>query len=175
MSTKFKEIFEATQTALRQTPAQSEVWYETQTRLGAGVDSTASIRQFSVRVDEPDGLGGLDTAPSPVEYILVALGSCQEITYRLYADALGIPLNGVSVKLKALLDLRGFFAVDETVKPGFQYIEATVTFDSPASEEDLRRLKDTVDQHCPVLDILRNPLPVSIAAGKHQAAAHAAA
>ena len=76
MPTKFKEIFDATQSALKQTPSQSEVWYETQTRLGAGVDSTASVRQFSVRVDEPDGLGGLDTAPSPVEYILVALGSC---------------------------------------------------------------------------------------------------
>lgn len=174
MPTKFKEIFDATQSALKQTPSQSEVWYETQTRLGAGVDSTASVRQFSVRVDEPDGLGGLDTAPSPVEYILVALGSCQEITYRLYADALGIPLNGVSVKLKALLDLRGFFAVDDAVKPGFQRIEAVVTFDSPASEDDLRRLKETVDRHCPVLDILRNPLPVSIEAAKHQVATAAA-
>jgi putative redox protein len=37
-----------------------------------------------------------------------------------------------------------------------------VTLESTASEEDLRRLKETVDRHCPVLDILRNPTPVEI-------------
>jgi putative redox protein len=58
------------------------------------------------------GLGGADTAPNPVEYILAALGSCQEITYRLYADALGIPLNGVSVELTGAIDLRGFSTSD---------------------------------------------------------------
>lgn len=109
-----------------------------------------------------EALGGQDSGPNPVEYVLVALGSCQEITYRLYARSLGIPLNGVSVKLRGLLDLRGFFAVDETIRPGFQRIEAVVTFDSPAPEADLQRLKETVDRHCPVLDILRNPVPVEL-------------
>jgi hypothetical protein len=30
--------------------------------------------------------------------VLAALATCQEITYRAYATALGIPLDGVSVK-----------------------------------------------------------------------------
>jgi putative redox protein len=162
MAFHFKPIFEGTQAAFKDTPAQSNAWFEAQTRLGDGVDSTATVRQFSPRVDEPPALGGKDTAPNPVEYILVALGSCQEITYRLYADALGIPLSGVSVKLKGLIDLAGFFAVDPNVRPGYQRIEAVVTLESSASEEDLRRLKETVDRHCPVLDILRNPTPVEI-------------
>ena len=97
-----------------------------------------------------------------MEYILAALGSCQEITYRLYADALGIPLNGVSVRLSGRIDLRGLFDVEADVRPGYQVIEAEVILDSPAPEGELARLKEIVDRHCPVLDILQNPTPIQL-------------
>jgi putative redox protein len=162
MAFKFKDVFTGTQAALGEQPAQAEATFEAQSRLGHGLNSAVAIRQFSVGVDEPPGLGGQDTAPNPVEYVLAALGSCQEITYRLYADSLGIPLNNVSVALKGVIDLRGFFNVDDSVRPGYQRIEAEVIIDSPASEQELRRLKEIVDSHCPVLDILRNPTPVEL-------------
>ena len=162
MPISFKAIFDDTQTALKDAPDQANAWFEAQTRLGEGFNSTAAIRQFTLHVDEPAGLGGKDSAPTPVEYVLTALGSCQEITYRLYADALGIPLSSVSVKLRGLVDLAGFFAADEKVRPGFQRIEAEVTLESSASDDELRKLKETVDRHCPVLDILRNPTPVAL-------------
>jgi uncharacterized OsmC-like protein len=107
-------------------------------------------------------LGGTDRAPNPVEYALAALATCQEITYRLHAAALGIPLREVSVKLEGDLDLRGFFGVDDTVRPGFKEIRGSVRFDSPAPLEDLQRLKDIVDAHCPVLDLFRNATPVRL-------------
>ena len=62
----------------------------------------------------------------------------------------------------SICDLRGFFNVDPNVRPGFTKIEAEVVLDSPAPEHDLRRLKETVDRHCPVLDILRNPTPTEL-------------
>ena len=117
MSANFKDIFDGTQSALKGAADQASAWFEARTRLGDGFHGTAAIRQFTTQVDEPTGLGGKDSAPNPVEYVLVALGSCQEITYRLYADALGIPLSSVSVKLRGLVDLRGFFAVDPSVRP----------------------------------------------------------
>jgi OsmC-like protein len=52
-------------------------------------------------------LGGTDAGPNPVELVLAALATCQEITYRAYATALGIPLESVSVRLEGLLDLIG--------------------------------------------------------------------
>ena len=162
MSFKFKDVFTAAQTGFAVEPAQALATFEAQSQLGAGLDSTIAIRQFKVRVDEPPALGGQDAAPNPVEYILAALGSCQEITYRLYADALGIPLDRVSVKLTGTVDLRGFFNVDPDIRPGYQAIEAEVTLDSPAPEQELQRLKEIVDRHCPVLDILRNPTPVNL-------------
>ncbi|MEW6644881.1 MAG: OsmC family protein [Pseudomonadota bacterium] len=166
MTFKFKDVFKGTQAALGADPAQALATFEAQSRQGGGLDSTVSIRQFEVGVDEPEGLGGADSAPNPVEYVLAALGSCQEITYRLYADALGIPLNGVSVRLTGTIDLRGFFNLDDGVRPGYQGIRAEVTLDSPASDAELARLKEVVDRHCPVLDILRNPTPVTLSLQK---------
>jgi hypothetical protein len=76
MTLKFKDVFTGTQAALSADPAQAQAVFQAQSRLGHGVNSTVAIRQFSVGVDEPPGLGGQDTAPNPVEYILAALGSC---------------------------------------------------------------------------------------------------
>ena len=86
---------------------------------------------------------------------LAALGSCQEITYKAYGQASGIPIDSVSVKVTGDIDLRGFFAVAEDVRPGFQKIHGTVTVQSTASTEQLQQLKDMVDAHCPVLDTLK--------------------
>jgi len=162
MTVQFKDIYEKTQAGLRQTPENASASYAVQTRQIDGFRSEATARQFNVTVDEPEALGGADTGPSPVELLLAALGSCQEITYRLYADALGIPLDGVSVRLTGNLDLRGFFAVDPAVRPGYQSIEATVVLDSPAPDEDLARLKATVDRYCPVLDVVTSATPVEL-------------
>ncbi len=162
MTFKFKTAFDSTNAALAAAPQNARATFSARSTLGDGVNSNVAIRQFNVAVDEPQALGGTDTAPNPVEYILAALGSCQEITYRLYADALGIPVNRVSVRLEGDIDLRGLFNVDKSIRPGFQGITAEVTIDSPASENDLLRLKSVVDRHCPVLDILQNPTPVQI-------------
>jgi len=100
--------------------------------------------------------------PKPSEVLLAALAACQEITWRLYADALGIPLHSVAVELDGLQDLRGFLGVDTSTRAGFEHIAGTVVVDSPAADTDIERLKRTVDLHCPVLDDLRAPVPVEL-------------
>ena len=163
MTCSFKPLFDDTQAALKLEPANAQATFEATSRQAEGLRSEIKIRQFELTVDEPEVLGGQDSGPNPVELILGALATCQEITYRLYADALGIPLDGVSVTVSGDLDLRGFFAVDDQVRPGFTAIRTEVTLDSPAPETELERLKATVDRHCPVLDILQNATPVSLA------------
>ena len=162
MAESLKTVFTTTQSALREDPAQAAAVFVASTRQIDGLRSEASVRDFRLTVDEPAQLGGRDAGPNPVELVLAALGTCQEITYRLYADTLGIPLDGVAVEIEGRLDLRGFFAVDDGVRPGYRDIRAKVTIDSPASADDIQRLKAIVDRHCPVLDILRNVTPVRL-------------
>lgn len=68
---------------------------------------------------------------------------------------MGVPLKRVSVELQGHIDLRGFFAVDESIRAGFNKIEGTFTVESPADTETIEKLKAAVDAHCPVKDMLQ--------------------
>lgn len=47
--------------------------------------------------DEPVSAGGLDTGPSPYDFLSIALGACTAMTIRMYADFKKIPLGRISV------------------------------------------------------------------------------
>ena len=158
----FRDGFNGLRDAVSGNPEGAVATFSATSRQVAGLRSEVAIRQFSLDVDEPEALGGTDTGPNPVELVLAALASCQEITYRLYADRLGIPLDNVAVTLEGDIDLRGFTAADESVRPGFTAIRGSVALDSTAPASELERLKAAVDRHCPVLDIIGNAVPTAL-------------
>ena len=96
-----------------------------------------------------------------MQYALASLGSCQAITYRLWAAQLGVTLDSITVRVEGDLDLRGLFGVDDTVRPGFSAVRVEVTVAGPESAERYAQLAAAVDEHCPVLDLFKNPVPVS--------------
>lgn len=116
---------------------------------------------FTLTVDQPTSIGGGDRGPRPSELALAALAACQEISYGLYADTLGIPLDQVRVKLTGRFNPRGFLGLDD-VRPGFQEVRRKVHIKSPASSANLERLKQTVNLHCPVLDDLLSPVAICL-------------
>lgn len=162
MNESLATVIAAVQDKLRLAPDAAQARFQSSSYLASGFRSDVSIRQHRLVVDEPAALGGSDAGPNPIELLLAALGACQEITYRAYATALGIALDSVSVKLSGDIDLRGFFGVDHQVRAGFQAIHGEVHLESSASATDLARLKAAVDAHCPVLDMLSTPVPVTL-------------
>lgn len=143
---------------LRQSPEQeAQATFQANTQLVHGLRTEATIRQFSFIVDEPQTLGGTDQGPNPVELVLAALGTCQEIVYAAYAAALNIPLRAVRIRVRGTLDLRGLFNV-APVQAGLNEVTYHVDIDSPAEPTVIRQLVELVDQHCPVLDTLRRPV-----------------
>ena len=157
-----KEKVESFQSTYRADAERAKVQYRSVSALVEGLQCTAQTRNFSLTIDERESLGGSDAGPNPVELILTALGACQEITYRLYADLLGIPMDGIVVEVTGDIDLCGFLDVDNDARPGYSGIAADIVIDSPASDDDIQRLKDAVDAHCPVFDIISNATPVTI-------------
>jgi len=162
MSNKLQQLIVETQAKFKADANAAQATFESSSALQDGLRSEVSIRQHRLTVDEPESLGGADSGPNPVELILASLGSCQEITYRAYATALGIPLDNVSVTVEGDIDLRGFFAVDDSVRAGYHAIRGTVHLESSASEAQLQQLRDVVNAHCPVLDIITKPVPVDL-------------
>jgi uncharacterized OsmC-like protein len=147
---------------LKSNPENASVIFQSNSFLTDGFHSRASLRQHSIEVDEPKELGGTDQGPNPVELILAALGTCQEITYKAYATVLGIPIDGVSAELEGDLDLQGFLALKDGVRPGYQQIRGKVRIKSEADETTLEKLRQAVNAHCPVLDIISNPVPLKL-------------
>jgi uncharacterized OsmC-like protein len=147
---------------LRQPDATTHATFAAETSLVEGYHVAARVRDFEFASDEPVSIGGTDAGPTPVELVLTGLAACQEIVYATYARVLGVPLDSVSVRAEGLLDLRGFYGVAD-VSAGFEQVTYTVDIASPAPAGDISRLIAAVDAHCPVLDIIRTPIPVASA------------
>jgi len=159
---------EAVKTALLKTiegiksgNAAPNVVFRAATRLEENVRCHAKVRKFEMMVDEPPELAGGDTAMNPVELVLVALGTCQEIMYAAYASIMGVQLDELKVDVKGYLDLRGLFGIDETIPAGYKSIKTETHISSPSDEDSVRALVQAVESHCPVLDILAREQEIS--------------
>lgn len=146
--------------AFRAEPHRAALTLRVTSDVTRGVRCEAPIRQHALVVDEPLSLGGTDEGASPVELVLASLGTCQAITYRVWAAQLGIALDSIRVETEGDIDLRRFFGLDDEVRPGFRAVSIRVIVEGPEPPARYRELADAVDRHCPVLDLVQNPVPV---------------
>ena len=147
---------------VQKNPASANAVFHADTQLESGVRCGANVRDFpTMIIDEPPSLGGDDAGPNPAELLLVALGTCQEIMYAAFAAVEGVPLTEVKVKARGVIDLHGMFGLDEAVPAGFQKIRFETQLNSPADEATLKKLVETVERHCPILDTLVRAIDVS--------------
>jgi uncharacterized OsmC-like protein len=122
---------------------------------------TPTTRKFVVTADAPPGLGGVDAGPAAVEMLLASLASCLTSGIAANAALFDVPIDALDIDIDASIDLRGVFGHDKTVRNGFSDIRYTVTIQSPASEEKVRRCKETIDRKSPVIDVLTKPVNVT--------------
>ncbi len=128
---------------------------------GAGAEVTRS-KTHTLSGDEPPVLLGGDTAPNAVEAVLHALASCISVGYVYNAAARGITIDSLRFDVEGELDLRAFLGLSETVRPGFERITFIATVKANAPRAQLEELCEYVQRTSPVLDIVRNPVPVSV-------------
>merc|ERR1719181_1966895 len=100
--------------------------YTATSRLEKGfVNQVTMPGDHALIVDEPPTFpGGQNKGPNPLDLVCGALGTCQEITYKMYATVMGIDLKSVSCKVEGKIDLRGLCSISDDV--GFSGITGKV-------------------------------------------------
>ena len=153
-------LIENSRAAIGADPAKAAAAFKVTGRLVGTTEVTVRAGGSSTVTVRPPALGGTALGANPVEHALIALASCQAITYRFWAAQLGIALDSVEVVAEGDLDLRGFFGFDDAVRPGFTAVRLKVTPIGPEPAARYQQLADAVDAHCPVLDLFSNATPI---------------
>ena len=159
---------------VREQPAMGKIQFKAKSTWQRGTKSQVSVhswtaggndmapapRRFTVMVDEPPELGGVDGAPNPVEVLLSALAGCVTAGVATNAQMFGVPIDGIDIDLEADVDARGLLGHDKSVRNGVTDIRYTITIQSSAPEDKVRKVKETIDRKSPVRDTLANPVNI---------------
>jgi uncharacterized OsmC-like protein len=133
-----------------------------QSFFGAKQEDVSRSRAFILDGDEPPVLLGGNAAPNAVEAVLHALASCLSVGFIYNAAAQGIRVDSLRFRLEGDLDLHGFLGLSPKVRPGYGAIRVTYQVRSNAPREKVLELCEYVQKTSPVLDIIRNPVPVTV-------------
>lgn len=158
-TSQLKSVLDATVDALTLNPGAGAKQFDASSELVGTCLVSVRMGDHTTTVDQPEGLGdGL--AANPVELALASLGSCQAMTYRFWSEKLGVQLDEVRVEVRGDLDVRRIFGVDDAVRPGFGNVEIEVHLSGPEAPARYAALRQAVDDHCPMLDVFANAVPV---------------
>ncbi|WP_366922065.1 OsmC family protein [Metallumcola ferriviriculae] len=160
MSKDLHAVFNQVIKVFSRKPEMAKSVYSIKSRLVENLKTESRAGSHTLVIDEPQELGGTDAGPNPLDTFLVALGTCQEITYAAYAAVMGLKLDKVEVDVEGDIDLRGMLSIDD-VKPGFSGISYVTRITSPEPEEKIRQLVTAVEEHCPVMDTIKSPTMVA--------------
>ena len=130
---------------------------------GAGQEDTSRTKPFIIDGDEPPVLLGGNAGANAVEAVLHALASCLAVGFVYNAAARGITVESLGFRLEGDLDLQAFLGLSDRIRPGYQNIKVTYRVKADAPREQIVELCDYVQKTSPVLDIIRNPVPVTVA------------
>lgn len=120
----------------------------------AGTRTKIQVRDFApVYTDEPDSLGGTNSAPSPLETVLVALVGCDGVIINGVATAMGFDYAGVDFACESQIDVRGPKGVPG-IRPYFESGKLTITVYTDESDARFAKLARNVEHRCPVMNLL---------------------
>lgn len=102
----------------------------------------SKIRNHFVVTDVPVSDGGEDTAPTPVEYLLTAIGGCVAITLRMYAARRSWDVGEITVNVFQLKDEQG------------SYLREEISFENDITEDQRKRLLVFAGK-CPVARMVK--------------------
>ena len=129
---------------------------------GAKAEDTSREKALIIDGDEPTVLLGSNNGANSVEALLHALASCLCTGFVYNASAQNITIKSLQFNLEGDINLEAFLGLSDTKRAGYENISVTYNVDADAPKEQLEKLFEHVKKTSPVLDMIRNPVPVSL-------------
>jgi uncharacterized OsmC-like protein len=120
-------------------------------RMGSG---DRIVRDHVIMADEPEEILGSNEAPNPQELLMAALNACMTVGYVAGAATRGITLTKLEIETRGTLDLRGFFALNDTVPPGYPALQYVVRIAGDGTPEQFAEIHAEVQATSPNYDNL---------------------
>lgn len=124
-------------------------------RNDGGTRTKVQVRDFEpVYTDEPSSLGGTNTAPSPLETVLVALVGCDGVIINGVAKAMGFTYAAVEFDCQSQIDVRGPKGVPG-IRPYFEKTSLQIVLYTDEPKDRVKQLIRNVEFRCPVMNLFR--------------------
>ncbi|MEQ8818059.1 MAG: alpha/beta fold hydrolase [Thalassobaculum sp.] len=117
-----------------------------------------------LRADEPARAGGTDSGPAPYDLLLAALGSCTNMTLKMYAGRKGWRIDRLATRLRHDRVHAEDCADCDTREGMVDRIERHIAIEGPLDAEQRAKLLEIADK-CPVHRTLHGPISIVTRAG----------
>ena len=117
-------------------------------------------RSFELVVDEPETLGGEDSAANPVEYLLAGYAGCLNVVFGIVAKELKVEIKSLDISIDGDINPEKFLGISDNERTGFKLINVNIELRTNADKATEALLIEKVKNRCPVNDNLANPTPI---------------
>ncbi|CAM1347210.1 OsmC family protein [Tenacibaculum insulae] len=112
----------------------------------------ATMLNYSAVIDVPVSKGGNNKGPTPVEYLLTAIGSCVAITIRMYAERKKWDVGKITVNVVQKEAL-----TSEGIK---KTLVEEISFENDVTDVQREKLL-TIAGKCPVAKMVKGETPIT--------------
>jgi len=124
-----------------------------------GFRTELTARSFELAADEPASVGGTETAPTPYDYLGMALASCTSMTVQMYARRKGLKLDDVQVSVTHAKVHATDCEHCESTDGHIDRLTRTVALTGDLADTERARLLEIANR-CPVHRTLENEIDV---------------
>jgi uncharacterized OsmC-like protein len=162
-------------TALSDAPAAAQFQWRADVEWLKGTHSRGTVKTFfglgeeqehrstfTFEADHPLQFFAEDNAATPVEIVLVGLGSCLVGGIASVAQLREIQLRSVKASITAEHDLLGILGADPEVPNRFKSVKVHFDVDADATPDEIAAVVAQSQKRSAVYDILTNPVAVEV-------------
>lgn len=149
----------------RDQPAQALITLRAEGQVGEGISCKVQTGRALIEAGLHPATGGDGALACSGDLLLEALVACAGVTLQAVATAIGVEINGGTVRAEGDLDFRGTLGVSKEIPVGFRAIRLYFDLNTNATDEQFQSLKKLTERYCVVYQTLASGVAIATSFG----------